>query len=50
MTCKRFSPTPARPVMSLPAVSEFGAILMLNLKEVKISPYKYIFHMIDGFT
>ena len=36
--------------MSLPAASKFGVILTLDLKEVKIGPYKYIFRMIDGFT
>ena len=43
-------PTPARPVVSLPAAREFGKILMLDLKEVKVRHYHYIFHMIDGFT
>ena len=37
-TCKRFSPMPARPVVSLPAASKFGAILTLDLKEVQIGP------------
>ena len=49
-TCKRFSPTPLKPVVSLPTVSDFGEELMMDLKEVKVGPYKYIFHMIDGFT
>ena len=44
-TCKRFSPTPAGPLVSLPAASKFGAILM----KVKIGPYKYFFHMLGGF-
>ena len=49
-TCKRFSPTPPRPVVSLSAASDFGEVLTLDLKEVKVRQYKYIFHMIDGFT
>ena len=34
-TCKKFSPTPERPVVSLPAVSKFGKILTADLKERK---------------
>ena len=49
-TCKMFSPTPPRPVVSLPAASDFNEVLTLDLKEVKVQSYKYIFHMIDGFT
>ena len=49
-TCKLFSPTPPRPVVSLPAASDFNEVLTLDLKEVKVESYKYIFHMIDGFT
>ena len=37
-TCNRFSAIPARPVVSLLAANEFGTILTLNLKEVKIGP------------
>ena len=32
-TCKRFSPTPPRPVVSLPQASDFGEVLTLDLKE-----------------
>ena len=49
-TCKLFSPTPPRPVVSLPAASDFNEVLTLDLKEVKVQSYKYILHMIDGFT
>ena len=49
-TCKRFSPTPPRPVVSLPQASDFGEVLTLDLKEVKVGQFRYIFHMIDGFT
>ena len=48
-TCKRFSPTPARPVVSLPAASEFGAILTLDLKEVKIGPSLHRQHFPEGY-
>ena len=37
-------------MVSLPAASEFGTILTLNLKEMKTGPYRFIFLMIDGFT
>ena len=49
-TCKLFSPTPPRPVVSLPAARDFNEVLTLDLKEVKVQNYKYILHMIDGFT
>ena len=49
-TCKIFSPTPARPVVSLCPASEFQEVLTLDLKEVKVGPYNYILHMIDAFT
>ena len=50
LTCKRFSQTPPRPVVSLPAASEFGEVLTMDLKEVKVHRFRYIFHMIDAFT
>ena len=50
ITCKKFSPTPPRPVVSLPAPSEFGEVLTKDLKEVKVQQYRYILHMIDAFT
>ena len=50
LTCRRFLPTTPKPMVSMPAMSKFGTILTLSLKEVKIGPCKYIFHMIDGFT
>ena len=49
-TCKRFSPTPPKPVVSPPTVNNFGEVLTIDLKEVKVKPYKYILHMIDGFS
>jgi hypothetical protein len=49
-TCKQFSPTPPRPVVSLPAASEFGEVLTMDLKEVKVHRFRYILHMIDAFT
>ena len=49
-SCRRFSPTPARPVVSLPAASEFGEIRTLDLTDVTVGHFRYIFHMIDGFT
>ena len=49
-TCKRFSPTPPRPVVSLPAAAEFGEVLTMDLKQVKVHRYCYILHMIDAFT
>ena len=50
MTCKKFSPTPPRPVVSLPAATEFNQVLTMDLKEVKVLNYQYILHMIDRFT
>ena len=50
LTCKRFSPTPPRPVVSLPAACEFDEVLTMDLKEVKVHRFKYILHMIDAFT
>ena len=50
MTCKKFSPTLPRPVVSLPAAMEFNQVLTMDLKEVKVLNYRYILHMIDGFT
>ena len=50
MTCKKFSPTPPRPVVSLPATTEFNQLLTMVLKELKDLNYRYILHMIDGFT
>lgn len=49
-TCRLFSQTPPRPVVSLPPASEFGEVLTLDLKEIKVKNFNYIFHMIDGFT
>ena len=49
-TCKLFTTTPPRPVVSLPAASEFSQVLTLDLKEIKVQNYKFILHMIDGFT
>ena len=49
-TCKQFTPTPPRPVVSLPVASEFGEVLTMDLKEVKVQNYRYILHMIDAFT
>ena len=50
MTCKKFSPTPPRPVVSLPPACEFQEILTMDLKEVKVGSFNYILHMIDAFT
>ena len=50
MTCKKFSPTLPRPVVSLPAVPQFNQVLTMDLKEVKVLNYLYILHMIDRFT
>ena len=50
ITCKQFSTTPPRPVVSLPAACEFNEVLTMDLKEVKVRQYKYIFHLIDAFT
>ena len=49
-TYKRFSPRTARSVVSLPAASDFGEIVTLVLKEVTVGQFRYILHMIDGFT
>ena len=49
-TCKKFKKTPPRPVVSLPAASEFNEVLTMDLKEVKVGRFKYILHLIDGFT
>ena len=49
-TCKQFSKTPPRPIVSLPPASEFNEVLTMDLKEVNIKSYKYILHMIDAFT
>ena len=49
-TCPLFSTTPPRPVVSLPIAWEFNEVLTMDLKEVKVLQYKYILHMIDGFT
>ena len=37
-TCKRFSQMPPKPVVSLPATRDFGEILTMDLKEVKVGP------------
>ena len=50
LTCKKFSPTPPRPVVSLPPASEFQEVLTLDLKEVKAEQHRYILHMIDAYT
>ena len=50
MTCKKFSPTPPRPVVSLPAATEFNQVLTMDLKEVKVLNYQYIIPIIDVFT
>ena len=50
LTCKKFSPTPPRPVVSLPPASEFQEVLTLDLKEVKAEQNRYILHMIDAYT
>ena len=49
-TCKKFSPTPPKPVVSLPVSSEFTEVLTMDLKEIKVHRYKYILHMIDGYS
>ena len=49
-TCKLFSKVPPRPVVALPAASEFNQVITMDLKEVKIQAFKYILHLIDGFT
>ena len=48
LTCKRFSPTPPKPIVSLPVSSQFTEVLTMDLKEVKVHRFKYILHMIDG--
>lgn len=49
-TCPMFSKTPPKPVVSLPIACEFNEVLTMDLKEVKVQQYKYILHLIDGFT
>ena len=49
-TCKKFSPTPPKPVVSLPVSSEFTEVITMDLKEIKVHRYKYILHMIDGYS
>ena len=41
-TCKRFSPTPPRPVVSLPKASDFGEVIKLDLKEVKVGQFRIV--------
>ena len=41
-TYKRFSPTPPRPVVSLPQASDFGKALTLDLKEVKVGQFREV--------
>ena len=41
-TYKRFSPTPPRPVVSLPQASDFGEVLTLDLKEVKVGQFREV--------
>ena len=50
MNCKEFSPTPPKPVVSLPPACEFQEVLTMDLKEVKVGSFYYILHMIDAFT
>ena len=38
-----FTTTPPRPVVSLPAASEFSQVLTLDLKEIRAHDYRYIF-------
>ena len=47
MTCKKFSLTPPRPVVSLPEATEFNQVLTMDLKQVKVLNYRYILHMIQ---
>ena len=49
-TCKKFTTTPPRPVVSLPPASEFNEVLTVDLKDAKVHNYKFILYMIDAFT
>ena len=49
-TCKLFTKVPPRPVVALPPASEFNKVVTMDLKEVKRGEFKYILHMIDGYT
>ena len=49
-TCKKFTTTPPRPVVSLPPACEFNEVLTVDLKDAKVRQYRYILYMIDGFT
>ena len=46
-TCKIFTKTPPRPVVSLRPSSNFGEVLTIDLKDWRGA---YIMHMIDAFT
>ena len=50
VTCKQFSKTPPKPIVTLPHACEFNEIMTMDLKEVRVLHYKYILHMIDAFT
>ena len=49
-TCRLFKRAPSRPVVALPASSDFNEVLTMDLKERKIDRYNYILHMIDAYT
>ena len=42
VTCKKFLSTPPRPVVSLPAASDFNEVMTKDLKEVKVGNFKYV--------
>ena len=46
-TCKLYTKTPARPVVSMPLASSFNEKVAMDLKSWK---GKYILHLIDMFT
>ena len=50
LNCKQFSKVPPRLVVTLSPASELNEVLTLDLTEVKVKQFKYILHVIDGYT
>ena len=44
-TCKKFTTTPPRPVVSLPPACEFNEVLTVDLKDAKVQQYKFFLYM-----